>query len=91
MSSDVPPCLAIDGRPGGHVADAEFGGQLPESQSLCPPGSQLPHSFVCQRGPGIALADGAVVVAVAFPAPRLESDPYVVAGWIGPPRVSWRV
>ena len=52
------------------------------SQSLCPPGSQLPHSFVCQRGPGIALADGAVVVAVAFPAPRLESYPDVIAGGI---------
>jgi hypothetical protein len=82
ISSDVPPCLAVDSCPGGHVADVEFGGQLPVSQSFGPAGAQFPYSLVGQRGPGVALADGAVMVAVAFAAPGLESGSDIAAGWI---------
>jgi hypothetical protein len=84
VSSDVPPCLAVDSCPGGHVADVEFGGQLPVSQSFGRAGAQFPYSLVCQGGSGVALADGAVVVAVAFPAPRLESAHAGAASMVAP-------
>jgi pimeloyl-ACP methyl ester carboxylesterase len=82
-SGDVRPRPAVDSRVGRHVADAEFTGQLPVSQAGRPPRPQLPYFLGGQLGPGISLADRAVITAMAFPAPRLESDPNVIAGGIG--------
>ena len=73
------PGLAVDSGAGGYVADAEFGGQLPVGHafgSACP---QLSDFLVGQLGPGVTLADCAVIGAVAFAAPWLEPDPDVVA------------
>jgi len=81
-SSYVRPCLAVDGRAGGYVADAEFGGQLPVGQAVGPACPQLSHPVVAELGLGVARADGAVVAAMAFPAPWLESTPDVGAGGI---------
>jgi len=81
-SRHVRPCLAIDRRAGRRVADAEFGGQLLVGQAVGPACPQLSYSFVGQLGPGVALADRAVIGAVAFPASRLESDLDVIAGGI---------
>src|SRR5262249_11769757 len=78
-SAHVRPGLTVDGRAGGHVADAEFGGQLAVRQPVCPAGSQLPAPHAGQLGPPVTLADRAVIVAVAFAAPGLESNPDVVA------------
>src|SRR5215471_20889536 len=81
-SAHVRPGPAVDGRAGGHVADAEFGAELPVSQALCPACPQFPYFSAGQFGPGIALAGSAVVVTMAFAASRLESDPEVIAGRI---------
>src|SRR4029077_1931505 len=78
-SAHVCPCLAVDGCAGGHVADAEFGGELPVSQAICPSCSQFSYFSAGQLGPGVILADSAVVVAVASAAPGLESGPDVIA------------
>ena len=78
-SNYVRPGLAVDSGAGGYVADAEFGGQLPVGHafgSACP---QLSDFLVGQLGPGVTLADRAVIGAVAFAAPWLEPDPDVVA------------
>jgi hypothetical protein len=79
----VRPGLAVDGRAGRHVADAEFGGQLPVRQAVCPACPQFPYLSAGQLGPWVTLADGAVMVAVAAAAPWLESGPDVIAGWVG--------
>ena len=76
------PCLAVDGRAGGHVADAEFGAELPVGQAFGPAGPQFPYFSAGQLGPRVALADGAVVIAVASAAAWLESGLEVVAGRI---------
>src|SRR5579862_4315788 len=81
-SGHVRPRLAVDGRAGGHVADAEFGGKLPVGHAVRPPGPQLPYLPGGQLGPGVTLTGAAVIGAVAFPAPRLESYPDVIAGGI---------
>ena len=82
-SRDVRPCRAVDSSVGRYVADAEFTGQLPVRQAIRPPRSQLSHVLGCQLGARAPLADGTVVTAVAFAAPRLESAPDVIAGPIG--------
>ena len=78
----VRPGLAVDRRAGGHVADAEFGGQLPVGQAVGPACPQLPDFVVGQLGPGVTRTDSAVIAAVAFAAPWLESGPDVAAGGI---------
>jgi hypothetical protein len=84
------PCPAVDGGAGRHIADAEFGGQLPEGHAVGPARPQLSHFLLGQLGPGVTLADCAVIVAMAFPAPWLESDPEVVDGGIDRrPVLSW--
>ena len=77
------PRPSVDSRVGRYVADAEFAGQLLVSQAIRPPRPQLPHFLGGQLGPGISLADRAIVATVAFAAPRLESDPDVIAGGVG--------
>jgi hypothetical protein len=79
----VRPGLAVDGRAGRHVADAEFGGELPVRQAVCPACPQFPYLSAGQLGPWVTLADGAVMVAVATAAPWLESGPDVIARWVG--------
>jgi len=79
----VRPCPAVDSRVGRYVADAEFAGQLLVSQAIRPPRPQLPHFLGGQLGPGISLADRAIMATVAFAASRLKSDPDVIAGRIG--------
>src|SRR5215467_9052159 len=87
----VRPCFAVDGRAGGHVADAEFGGELPVGQAVGPACPQLPYFSAGQLGPRVALADGAVIIAVASAAAWLESGLEVVAGRIGRRPVLGRV
>ena len=81
-SAHVRPGPAVDGSAGSHVTDAEFGGELAVSQALCPACPHFSHFPAGQFGPGITLAGGAIVVAVAFAASRLESDPEVITGRI---------
>ena len=76
------PGPAIDRRAGGYVADAEFGGHLPVGQAVGPACPQFPDFVVGQLGPGVTRAGSAVIAAVAFPAPWLESAPDVAAGGI---------
>jgi hypothetical protein len=82
-SGDVRPRPAVNSRVGRYVADAEFTGQLAVRQAFRPPRPQLPHFLGGQLGPGVSLADRAVMAAMTFPAPRPESDPDVLAGGIG--------
>src|SRR5215475_14782999 len=77
------PGLAVDGRAGRHVADAEFGGELPVRQAVRPACPQFPYLSAGQLGPWVTLADRAVMAAVATAAPWLESGPDVIAGWVG--------
>src|SRR5205823_848986 len=56
--------------------------ELPVGEAVCPACPQFPYFSTGQLGPWIALPDGAVMVAVAAAAPRLESGPDVVAGRI---------
>src|SRR5215831_10952743 len=79
----VRPCFAVDGRAGGDVADAEFGGELPVGQAIGPACPQLPYFSAGQLGPRVALADGAVIITVASAAAWLESGLEVIAGRIG--------
>src|SRR5579862_2195773 len=81
-SGHVRPRLAVDGRAGGHVADAELGGELQVGQAVRPPRPQLAYLPGGQLGPGVTLTGAAVIGAVAFPAPRLKSYPDVIAGGI---------
>jgi hypothetical protein len=78
----VRPGFAVDGRAGRCVADAEFGGELPVSQAVGPARPKLPYFSAGQLGSWITVANGAVIVAVAAAAPRLESGPDVIAGRI---------
>src|SRR5262249_9584681 len=82
-SVHVRPCFAVDGRAGCDIADAEFGGELPVGQAVGPARPQLPYRSVGQLGPSVALADGAVIIAVASAAPWLESGLGVLAGRVG--------
>src|SRR5215472_12397096 len=79
-SVHMGPCFAVDGRAGCHVADAEFGGELPVSQAVGPAGPEFPYLPGGQLGPSVALADSAVIEAVASAAPWLESGLDVIAG-----------
>src|ERR1700749_722166 len=78
----MPPRPAVDSRPAGYVADAEFGGELPVGHAVCPACPQLPDLVVGQLGPGMALAGRAVIRTVALPASWLESGLDVITAGI---------
>src|SRR5690348_2627787 len=82
-SAHVRPGPAVGRRPGGGVADAECAGELPVGQAIRPARTQFPYFSAGELGPRIALADHAVIAAVAAAASWLESGPDVITGRIG--------